>query len=406
MEQPLLAASLRSRQDYELIRNYIDIKLTTYSKAFQIIMAKVGDYYKRDTDAQYVDAPVLLQQIAESIRNEKHVQRFNDTVAEALASTGSDINVRACVLLAKQQEVGDKLSQALAVNSSDSRVDGFIEELRTLRAMTDLDELAEDGLEVYQDIDLAALMEKENDPENLIKVYPTSLNDRLDGGAKRGHHITVFAPVEAGKSAFCINANSGFARQGFKSIYFINEDRAEDIIARHVSNLSGMNKYQIRDDPKRAQRLANDAGFGNIMVVSCSPGTPQQIEDCIDKYQPTVVVVDQLRNLKVKAESRVNQLEAAATSVRNIGKETNTLMLSVTQAADSASGKLILETGDVDFSNVGIPAQADVMVGIGFDAQFEAEGLRNISLPKNKISGRHENFPVRIVPQLSRIVSV
>ncbi len=82
------------------------------------------------------------------------------------------------------------------------------------------------------------------------------------------------------------------------------------------------------------------------------------------------------------------------------------LTLSVTQAGDSASGKLVLETGDVDFSNVGIPAQADVMVGIGFDATFEAEGLRNISLPKNKISGRHENFPVRIVPQLSRFITV
>ena len=62
--------------------------------------------------------------------------------------------------------------------------------------------------------------------------------------------------------------------------------------------------------------------------------------------------------------------------------------------------------GDVDFSNTGIPAQADVMVGIGMDASLEAEGLRTISLPKNKVSGIHDNFPVRITPQLSRITSV
>ena len=81
-------------------------------------------------------------------------------------------------------------------------------------------------------------------------------------------------------------------------------------------------------------------------------------------------------------------------------------MLSVTQGADSCRNKLILDTGDVDSSNVGIPAQADVMIGIGMDATMEAEGTRMLSMPKNKISGNHDAFPVRINPQLSRITSV
>lgn len=406
MEQPLLAASLRNRQDFDLIRGYIDMRASTYSKPFQIVMAKVGEYYKRDIDANNVAPDVLLAQINESIRNEKHVLRFTELITEALASTGSDINVKACVLMAKQQEVGDSLAQALATDSTSARVDTLLTELRELRAMTNLDELSEQGLDVYNNVDLAAMIAHEFDPTHLIKVYPASLNDRLEGGAKRGHHIVVYAPVECGKSTFCINANSGFARQGLKSLYFINEDRPEDIIIRHVSNLSGMTKREIHANPQRAQQLAMEAGFGNITVVNCSPGTPTQIEEAIEKYEPDVVIVDQLRNLKVKAESRVNQLEAAATAVRTIGKKTNVLMVSVTQAGDSATGKLILETGDVDFSNVGIPAQADLMVGIGMDAQFEAEGLRNFSLPKNKISGLHEHFPVRIVPQLSRMQSV
>jgi hypothetical protein len=102
----------------------------------------------------------------------------------------------------------------------------------------------------------------------------------------------------------------------------------------------------------------------------------------------------------------VNQLEAAATAIRNIGKQANVLAVSVTQAGDSASDKLILDQGDVDFSNTGIPAQADLMVGIGVDAQHEAEGIRVFNLPKNKIGGVHEHFPVRIYTQLSRVVSI
>jgi archaellum biogenesis ATPase FlaH len=407
MEQPLLAASLRSREDHELISQYINMRLATYSKPFQIVMHKVGEYYKRDANVSHVDPSILLTQIAESIRNDKHVARFTELINESLATTGSDINVRAAILLAKQQEVGDQLSQALAQDAGgNAKIDELIEELRNLRSMTSLDELEGKGLESFANVDLASLIAREFDPEGLIALYPSSLNERLDGGARGGHHILVFAQVETGKSAVCINMDCGFARQGKKSLYIINEDRPEDIILRHIANLSGMTKYQIQENPRKAQDLAESAGWGNVTVINAEPGTPSQIEDAIELHDPDVVIVDQLRNLQVKAESRVNQLELAATSMRNIGKRTNKLVVSVTQAGDSANNKLTLDKGDVDFSNVGIPSQMDVMIGVGVDPTFEAEGLRNFSLCKNKISGRHENWPVRIIPQLSRIISV
>lgn len=406
MELPLLAASLRSRQDFELIKSYVNVRAATYSKPFQIIMKKVEEYYKRDSSVGAVDHNILLAQVAESIRNPKHVQKFTDLVAEALGTVSSDVNVRAAVLMAKQQEVGDKLAQALAMDSTAARVDVLLEELKHLRSLTTLDELEDDGVIAYANIDLADLIAREFDPSHIIRVYPSSLSDRLDGGAKKGHHLLVFAPVEAGKTAFCINASCGFLRQNLRVLYLINEDRPQDIIVRHISNLSGMTKAQIRDNPARAQELANKNGFGNLVVVEISPGTPAQIEDAVDKYQPDVIILDQLRNMKMPAENRTNQLDAAARAVRDITKHCNVLGFSVTQAADSASGKLVLDTGDVDSSNVGIPAQADVMIGIGVDATLEAEGLRQLSLPKNKISGRHENWPVRIQPQLSRYQTV
>ncbi len=404
MEQPLLAASLRSRADYELVKSYIDLKRNTYSKQFQIIMSKVGEYYQRDASVSAVQVEVLMAIIAETVRNDKHVERFNQQIAEAAASA-ADVNVRAAVLLAKQQEIGDELAVAITSGNKEKERE-LLPKYQELSAMTDLDQLSEKGLEVFHDIDLASLIAAESDPSSLIKVYPMSLNDRLDGGAKRGHHIVVFGPVESGKSCTVINMNAGFARQGFRSLYFINEDRPQDIIMRHVANLSGMTKHEILANPRKAQHEANKRGFENILVVSASPGTPQQISDYVDKFQPDCIVVDQLRNLKLKSEGRVTQLEMAATAVRNIAKEQNVLAVSVTQAGDSATGKIVLDTGDVDFSNIGIPAQADVMVGVGFNEQYEAEGLRSFSLPKNKISGMHDAFPVRITPQLSRMSSV
>lgn len=404
MELPLLSCSLNSRQDYDLIRSYIDIKLNTYSKEFQVVMSKVGDYYTRDPAAQSVLPDVLMAQISESIRNPKHVALFGTLVADTVSAAASAPNVRAAILMAKQQEAGDKLTQALANGSSG--VDEMIEELKRLRAMTALEELEDAGMEVFADVSLRDLIMRESDPNNLIKVYPTTLNDRLDGGAKRGHHIVVYGRPESMKTGTVINIGAGAVRQGFRVLHFINEDRPEDIIVRKTSNLSGLTKHQIYADPERAESMARENGGDNYIVISAKPGSLQEIENKIDRYGPDVIIVDQLRNIKVKADNRVNQLEYAATGVRNIGKKCNVLAISVTQAGDSAEGKAVLDMGDVDYSNTGIPSQADVMIGVGVNPALEAEGRRMFSLPKNKISGNHDSFPVNVIPQLSRVKGV
>lgn len=405
MEQALLATAIRSRADHDLIKSYIDMRLPTYDKLFKIVMTKVGEYYARDGTANTVLPEVLLAQINETIRNDKHVERIKELIADALGSTASDANVRAVVLLAKQQEVADRLTQALVGGGKDN-ADELLSELQKLRAMTSVDEIKGHTWEEYKAPDIKELVAKEFDPSSFIRLYPQSLQDRLDGGAKRGHHIVVYGRPESGKSAAVINLNCGMLRQGLKTIYFINEDRPEDIILRHVANLSGMAKRQIEADPDTAMQRAYANGYENLIVISCAPGSPEQVIDAIEEHDPAAITMDQLRNMKVKADNRVNQLEYAATAMRTIGKEGNVLVTSVTQAGDSAEGKLVLDKGDVDYSNTGIPAQADLMIGVGVDPTFDAENRRMFSLPKNKLSGDHGSFPVNIVPQLSRYTSI
>lgn len=405
MEKELLGVSLRSRQDYALVKNYIDVHQKGYSKHFQVLMGMVGNYYARDDNAQHVEPEVLMAQVEETLRNQKHTEVFHSLVSDAVASS-HDANVRTVILSAKEQEIGDRLAVALTSSGGAENVDELIEELKALRSVTSLEQLEDSGLEVYSNIDLESLMNKTFDPANLIKLYPASLNDRIDGGAKRGHHIIVYGRPESMKTGTVINMNCGVAHQGFKSLYFINEDHPDDLIIRHVTNLSGMTKGEMRDNPRRAERLAYDRGFGNIIIVSAAPGTLGQLSAYVDKYQPDVIIVDQLRNLRVKAESRVNQLDMAAAGVRNIAKEANVLAISVTQAGDSAEGKAVLDMGDVDFSNTGIPGAADLMIGVGVTPEMEAENVRMFSLPKNKLSGDHSSFPVRVIPPLSKVRNV
>jgi len=406
VEKELLACALASREDYDLIVSYISPKSSTYSKEFQVVLGKIGEYYDRDKEATTVGVSVLAALLADSVRSDKLASRLEAYVNEAAATSVSITNVRAVLLLAKQQEVADRLAAALVGGDEGARkVDSLIEELQELRSRTTIDD-AEDEEDVLVDVDLTKLMEKEYDPDNVIEIYPRSINDRLDAGARPGHHITVFGLSNIGKTGFVVNIGAGVARQGKRILHLINEDRAQDVYVRYVSNLSGMDKHAIRDDPAKASELAKSNGLANVVVINIKPGTPEQISHYIDKYKPDAVIVDQLRNLQVRAESRVNQLEMAATAVRNIGKRKNVLMISVTQASDSARDKIVLDSGDIDFSNVGIPAQADILIGIGVNAQLDAENLRQLTLVKNKVGGQEDNFPVRINKLLSRYTSV
>ncbi len=64
----------------------------------------------------------------------------------------------------------------------------------------------------------------------------------------------------------------------------------------------------------------------------------------------------------------------------------------------------MLDLGDVDYSNTGIPAQADVMIGLGATNRNVQRGEIVISLPKNKVSGKHEYFAVLVEPTLSQLI--
>jgi hypothetical protein len=82
--------------------------------------------------------------------------------------------------------------------------------------------------------------------------------------------------------------------------------------------------------------------------------------------------------------------------------------MSVTQAGDSADGKKFLEMGDVDYSNTGIPAACDVLLGIGADDSMIRLSERGISFPKNKVgvgSDSHDGVIVKVRSEVSRVLT-
>jgi archaellum biogenesis ATPase FlaH len=401
-ERNVLAASIASRAAYHNIEG--DVKDGDLGEQGKIIFDHIRQYYDRDPTARRVDTELLEGSIERALSNPKHQEMFRELVASLGNAEVSPENIVFDFIEVRRQSAGAKLASALASGKSAAECSSLVDAYGKWSNATRLGE--KDDSEVVRGASVSELVEGTYSEQELIKIWPRSLNERLDGGLLRGHHMLIFARPEMGKTLMLVNMIAGFLRQNLTVLYIGNEDPLSDIVMRVVSRLTGMTKYEVLEDAEGADYMAREMGYDNLILAGLAPGTPREIQSLISEYSPDVVMIDQLRNLNVNEEQFTQKLEKAATAARNLGKANNVLMVSVTQAGDSATGKGPLEMGDVDSSNTGIPAQVDVMVGVGGTYEDEANNRRVLSLPKNKRSGNHSFFPVGIDPQLSKVRSL
>lgn len=398
METKILGASIASRGTYDLVTQHLVDK--DYSKEYQIVKVAIGKYYERDQSATHVDPEILIGLVEAGTSNKKHQERFSTYIRECMAHGTSTENVDQLIILGKKEAIGQKIAMAM-VNKTD--VDELIQEYQRLNGVATLAELNVKGIETLDATSFAEVFDKRKDGTDLLKVYPLALNEFFKGGVGPGHHIVTFARPEMGKTAFNLTIACGFANQGAFGIYFLNEDRLEDVYARAISCLTGAPEEAIVQDIEKWEAQARRRGLDNILFVSLAPGTLGDIERFVEQYpQCKWIVVDQLRNLSMKETNKVIQLEMATSGIRNIAKKHGVTAVSTTQAGDSAEGKRILDMGDIDFSNTGVPAQADVLLGIGGTQEDAVKGERYISICKNKRGGGHAQVPLKLLPHISR----
>lgn len=395
-----MGSVLQSRDAYERVGRLIsDGDLSEQEK---LILRHVNEYYSRDPDAKRVDAELLHGAICRELPNPKHHEQFGAAVRALFSLDVSPANVVQDFIEVRRQAVGNRLATALAAGKSAEEVRPLLDEYAEWAARATLDE-ADRELAVGKSV--RELVEARTSKGGLVMVAPQALNARIGGGLLPGHHLILFARPEVGKTMMLINALAGFAKQGLRVLYVGNEDPLDDIIMRAVTRMADMTRAEVMEDPETAEHRAREAGYDNVVFAGLSPGTLSEIEKLVVEHEPKVLIVDQLRNLNMKEDNFVRSLEKAAMGVRTIGKRHGVVVLSATQAGDSASGKSVLDMGDVDSSNTGIPAQADVLVGLGMSSEDEARGFRVLSLCKNKPGNNHEFFPVKVEPAKSFVRS-
>ena len=395
LEDNVVSAILADRAAYDALAGVLDSG--EFSEWGRLVVRAAAGYYEADPAATSVDGELLRSALGRTIPNPKHLDSCLRYVQE-LPPHASGPNVAREYRLLRRHNVGLRLAALLA--TGDHR---GAESLLDLYTDLGRDEGARgDKLDVTE-------LEQAVDLKGAIKLIPARLNEETKGRLMRGHHIIVFARPEAGKSSFAINMACGFLKQGLRVMHAENEDPLRDVQLRYLARLAGVTIDSLYE-PGAIPRAVSDAGpaYGRLAVVELASGRLSELEGLARRGAPDVLVVNQLRNLKAGTAggNRALELDEIARALRDLGKRHNCVVVSITQAGDSAEGKQVLSMGDIDWSNTGIQAAADLLVGIGSTDELDRQGKRWVTLCKNKLAGKHASFPVKVDFETGRWSSI
>ena len=393
MEHKLLASLIDSKEKYAEVASILDPE--DFSGIGGICLQEVIEFYEIDPEAGRVDKDTLRDRMDRSYP--KHSKQI-DELFSAMPEDVSFPNIKKEYVEFKVRQLNEQLAGA-AINHDHTGVEQCVDAIHSARALLN----QEDEVITYRDDDVASLVER-HVGKNTMPLTPGPLCDALDGGLLRGSNILVFGRPDSGKTLFSIDNVANLCAQGYTALYFGNEDPADQMVLRFVSRFSGMTKAEVIQNPAEAQERARKNGYRNLIFAPGTPGTFFEIKRLVHTYNPDIVVIDQLRNINVFEANRVLQLEKAATESRNLGKQYDVTVINVTQAGDSAEDKLVLDMGDVDYSNTGIPGQMDLMIGIGTNSAMKLREQLTVSVCKNKMNGWYGNFPIRFDKSTSRLV--
>jgi replicative DNA helicase len=391
-ETKLVAALTRNRKAHE-VRSAIGIDETDFSEAARALLYAYGEQYDRDPTISHADMEVLRQQLTRKYGKSGMVDSYMEYAEECANVNLSEVNIREEYRLARLNRVSMQIASLMAAGGTDERLDELLQTHRRLSTA------GSDGEEALKLRLTAEDFDDENEWNSRIPLMPPDLNRFIGGGLLRGHNVTVFGRPDSGKSMFALNQSAFCIMTGLTVLYVANEEPERDITRRLLARMCDTDIANLsKGRDIQAALKKHEEAYDNWNLLHRAGCTAKDISRVAHRVKPDLIVVDQLRNLRStgSGDNRALQLDHLARQVRELGIEHDALTMSVTQAGDSAHLKRVLQMNDVDFSNTGIPAAADLMIGIGVDNELMAQDRRMLSLPKNKVNGSHGSLSTYI----------
>lgn len=403
LDGKVIESCLQSREAYERVRDHLDP--SELSLQGQTWYPLIQEWYEADKTATTVDREILISKGTRELP-EAHLDTLVSWI-QNLPDVDSPANVVKDLLELKRYQVGNALSQAIQARQND-KIDTLLSEYQELREATELGR--SEVVWTMSDEDMLKVLDK----ANLVKLAPKRLNDKLLGGVVPGTTILLYGRPEAGKTLFTVNMVAGCLKFDERVLYIGNEESTYRTRKRIINNLSNCTSDEFDSDPERYLAAARERGLDNLYILTMSPGSPAEIEALVKDIKPTVVVVDQIRNLDLPGGKEGNfseKLGKLGTAMRNLAIKYQFVSISVTQAGDKTERHgqeppPWLTMSDVADNRTSLAAQFDVMLGIGCTEELRRQGNRAISIVKNKMSDAedaHEGFIVQVDVRRSKV---
>jgi archaellum biogenesis ATPase FlaH len=397
LDAQLLSAAIASRQSWDKIATHFGDKDFSPQGGFWLPI--IREWYKRDPLAQSIDRSLLATQGELRITNPKHRETLLGFITD-LPGAPSPENVVAVALELKRHNAGLELAAAIGQQDQNK----IAELLPKFTAYQQATELHAGKLTEFQDaVPWEQLFEKVGQDKR-IALAPQSLNQRIGGGALPGQHILVFGRPDSGKSTFVINLAAYLVYHGQRVLYLGNEDQIDILEARMLCRLSGMTFQEAEANKSKSIELARKRSGDRLLMTQMKHGTVSSIPAKLEAHRATVLILDQIKGLNNDEDGTTRQLERNARDMRTLILDHNLIGVSVSQANDRSAGygqqpPIWLGMADVDSSRTGIPAQCDLMLGLGVNDELDSRGQRAVSIPKNKLSSApdaHQGFIVEM----------
>jgi archaellum biogenesis ATPase FlaH len=390
----ILATALRDRSAWDRISEFVQPSDASPPVGFWLEQLRA--YYDRDRGATECSVPLLREFGLRSISNPKQTEGLL-AVLDGLPQDTSPHNVVELVLELRKRNLILELAAYSSANDTKKAAKAY-EELAQIWDKSELKQESEiEYARGWEELDSVVGQDRR------ISLGIPSLDRRIGGGVLPGHHILIFGRTEIGKSCLTVAIAASLLRSGQRVLYVGNEDSINIMKSRMRLSLLGWTQEQFNKLPKKGVRLLQELAGDRLTMVHLAPGSISELEDLTAKHSPSVLIVDQVRNLAGSEDGMTQKMEHNAIKLRSLLSRNQLIGISVTQAGDrsqghNSDGPLYLSAGDVDSSRVGLPGTADLQIGIGCNQDMLSRGLRMLNFAKNKLSsdpGSREPLIVR-----------
>lgn len=365
----------------------------TLSPTGQELYAAISAFYERDSDAAFAD----LDLVGESLyaQHSKNEAAFRPLLERVRETEVSEENLTDVLLRQAERAKRFKVAELLANDKSKpEEIDAELAELNRLR---------EGILEEDSTVGRLPLTDLFNENPRPFALLTPNMDVLCKGGAEAQTHLVLFARPESGKTACALTLCRRNAQEkGHRVMYVTNEDPDRAIQRRAICNWTNKTEEQLLSRPhEQVEEWLNNNGWQNMIFVSGDHQRMSSIEALVRKYQPNVLVVDQIRNMAGDSSMTV-KLDEVGRGMRRLAKLYDMLCVSITQAGESGTDKLHLDAEDIEWSNTGLQGSADILLGVGM--RLENRFTLGMNITKNKTGGGHGSWNVRLNHRTSRIV--